>query len=73
MGGGKSGVVQAQLGQGVDMICGRRADRRIRHHRPAYPVVAVAMAMVEEAAGVMIGSTLEDERQAVDPSRPRSR
>ena len=56
---GKSGVVQEQSGQGVDMICGRRADHRIRHHRPAYPVEAAAMAMVGEAAGVIINSTLE--------------
>jgi hypothetical protein len=70
MWGGKSGVVRAQLGQGVDMICGRRVDRRIHHHhhRPACPVVA-ATAMVEAAAGVIISSTFEGEATAVDPSR----
>jgi hypothetical protein len=53
------------------MICGRRADRRIRHHLPVYPVVAAAMAMVEEAAGVIINSTLEGERQAGQPVASR--
>ena len=63
-GGGKRGVVQGQLGQGVDMICGRRVDRQIHHHRPAYSVVAAAtVAMVEAAAGVIISWTL----QAVGP------
>ena len=62
---GKVGVVPAPSGQGVDMTCGRRVNRRIRHHPPGYPVVTAAAVVV-----VVISLTWEGEEQPVDRLDP---